>query len=321
MAKSKVLNDASLRYDPNAKLPEDLRAFGVERMAQVLGEGRGRVTPGSSILDFRIGYQRLLVYVRVTEEEHDREGTGILPEIVQAAAQRLDAQAHVVRIDVSRAGWGTGFCYWGLEEVKKAFRSSPCDWTAHFMGGERFWRTCRRARRPLSVLTVDPMIYFIGRETKKNQARERTAGVRSVVGEDEKVFVGLRIDGKRFYKGNTVCPIALAGSIHGSDEQFIFTCGCGCPECAGIEEGFMVLHSGDRVVWVVNSVEEPPVFVFDRRQYCEEVKEKLRMASKVGREEGAWIPYGVRGEDVLSALENGVYGGMRGEVIWQRVAG
>lgn len=43
----------------------------------------------------------------------------------------------------------------------------------------------------------------------------------------------------------------LVKSCQLSGEFFIVTCGCGVPECAGIEDGIRVSHLPDRILWDV----------------------------------------------------------------------
>ena len=65
------------------------------------------------------------------------------------------------------------------------------------------------------------------------------------------VLVGeLRVDGEHVGDKYALNVHALAQALLREGEHFIFTCGCGVPECAGIHEGFKSQIAEDKVVLV-----------------------------------------------------------------------
>ena len=57
----------------------------------------------------------------------------------------------------------------------------------------------------------------------------------------------LRVDGSRLGEAYVLDVRRLADALTGEGEHFIFTCGCGEPDCAGIHEGVRSRISGDAV--------------------------------------------------------------------------
>lgn len=58
--------------------------------------------------------------------------------------------------------------------------------------------------------------------------------------------------------------------------DFIFTCSCGYPECAGIYE-FSSWLTDNEIFWKIND----DYFRFDRNQYVEEIKSKINLMSNI----------------------------------------
>jgi hypothetical protein len=65
------------------------------------------------------------------------------------------------------------------------------------------------------------------------------------------VLVGeLRVDGEPVGDKYSLDVRALAQSLLNEGEHFIFTCGCGVPDCAGIHDGFKSRIAGDSLILV-----------------------------------------------------------------------
>jgi hypothetical protein len=56
---------------------------------------------------------------------------------------------------------------------------------------------------------------------------------------------------------------ALVESTHKSGEFYIFTCGCGVPDCAGVSHGVIVLHSRYYIEWLIPEPLQEPYFDMD----------------------------------------------------------
>ena len=71
--------------------------------------------------------------------------------------------------------------------------------------------------------------------------------------------------------------LSLYDSAQESDEHFIWTCGCGVPNCAGIYHGVWVSHFSDSVVWQVPKFPFGQVaqFEFVRTAYMASVMDGL----------------------------------------------
>ncbi len=72
----------------------------------------------------------------------------------------------------------------------------------------------------------------------------------------------------------------LAKSASASGEFFIFTCGCGSPQCAGIERRVTVVSNDGITVWKGYGLRPRRVFVFDTQSYRQEI---LRVAHEFVR--------------------------------------
>lgn len=61
--------------------------------------------------------------------------------------------------------------------------------------------------------------------------------------------VSLLVDGSPLGAEHFIDLFELAKSCQSSGEIWIFTCGCGQPECAGINDGIIVEHTESSVIW------------------------------------------------------------------------
>jgi hypothetical protein len=70
-------------------------------------------------------------------------------------------------------------------------------------------------------------------------------------------------------------PELLASTVH-SEAYDILTCHCGRNECAGFHTSINVAHDGEFIIWRTDLGQPPQFWVFDRRQYCEEILRQTR---------------------------------------------
>jgi len=97
----------------------------------------------------------------------------------------------------------------------------------------------------------------------------------------------------------------LAQSCFAVPNDFIFTCSCGYPECAGIWN-YSCWLTETEIFWQVND----DYFRFDRKQYVEEVKSKIDIMASIEepkRDEDDYFASSMTKETILklkAALEN-----------------
>ena len=98
----------------------------------------------------------------------------------------------------------------------------------------------------------------------------------------------LRVDDHALLEGFTMDLRELVASTRRNGEFWIFTCGCGEPGCAGIEEPVRILHCPEEVVWQIprairgrfdeDSFRE---YAFNRTAYFDAVREALARAKQL----------------------------------------
>ena len=67
----------------------------------------------------------------------------------------------------------------------------------------------------------------------------------------------------------------LVNALTRSGEFYPFTCGCGCPECAGIEEPICCTKIGDTMRWLKKSPQPIEIFSFDAKAVLIELEQVL----------------------------------------------
>ncbi len=106
----------------------------------------------------------------------------------------------------------------------------------------------------------------------------------------------LSIDGQYLHEvGVYIDPANLITSSTVSGEFFIYTCDCGNPACQGIEEGVMVSHTPDTVIWRLKNpiswpLDEPrpewshdAEFTFTKENYIQQISTALDHAKRLAR--------------------------------------
>lgn len=98
----------------------------------------------------------------------------------------------------------------------------------------------------------------------------------------------LKIDGQEYHPELVLDLIALVQTCQCSGEFYIFSCGCGEPMCAGINDGIHVEHLPDAVIWRFyepisgkdyedlnddewEAIKRPVEYVFEPNQYLEAI--------------------------------------------------
>ncbi|NDV17867.1 hypothetical protein GO013_00350 [Pseudodesulfovibrio sp. JC047] len=114
--------------------------------------------------------------------------------------------------------------------------------------------------------------------------------------EDGYIDFNLSVDGQYLHDaGVYIDPVDLVSSATMAGEFFIYTCDCGNPACQGIDEGVMVSHTDDVVIWKLkNPIAWPPgepkpewshdaKFVFPKELYVQQVAIALDHAKRLVR--------------------------------------
>lgn len=114
--------------------------------------------------------------------------------------------------------------------------------------------------------------------------------------EDAYLDFNLSVDGQYLHDvGVYIDPVNLVSSATMSGEFFIYTCDCGNPACQGIDDGVMVSHTPDTVIWRLKNpiswpLNEPKPewahdaeFTFTKENYLQQVTIALDHAKRLSR--------------------------------------
>lgn len=257
-----LLKNAMEFYDPNFCLAQEIVEAGLRVSATAFRCCRivpTRVPGGrfncNSLLYGKLGDERLLMFVRITLDDEQEDGTGQLPGVLIDAATELEAEPHVVRVHMRHTKSGRIFERFGHDEFVRHVRSLAVEWNASLIASRTVSDFRRLLGGHISQLRVDIVI-----ETIRNS---EVASLRIVV------------DGKEPY-GETICPFELLRSARESGEHQIFTCSCGHAGCAGINRGTVVVREGSLVLWKAYYAQGGRIYLFDEGQYSAEIFEKIR---------------------------------------------
>ncbi|QJB57331.1 hypothetical protein [Pseudodesulfovibrio sp. zrk46] len=115
--------------------------------------------------------------------------------------------------------------------------------------------------------------------------------------DDAYIDFNLSVDGQYLHEVNVyVDPVALVNSATMSGETFIYTCDCGNPACQGIDDGVMVSHTPEKVIWrLKNPISWPPnepkpdwahdaEFHFTKEDYLQQISTALDHAKRLARQ-------------------------------------
>lgn len=114
--------------------------------------------------------------------------------------------------------------------------------------------------------------------------------------DDAYIDFNLSVDGVYLHEASVyVDPVALVTSATMSGEFFIYTCDCGNPACQGIDEGVVISHTEDSVIWrLKNPIAWPPdeprpdwahdaEFRFSKENYLQQISTALDHAKRLVR--------------------------------------
>jgi hypothetical protein len=116
--------------DPNAHLPDHVVQCGLRGVSfafqQCKMEPRHVETEEgcNSLLFGELNGKRFVVYVRITLEEENENGTGPIPRILIDTARDIEAEPHLIRVHMKKEGKGFGLTYFGYNEFIDAVRLS-----------------------------------------------------------------------------------------------------------------------------------------------------------------------------------------------------
>lgn len=307
-------------YDPNAGIDPEVRDWAARlslfpfENARVLPEGIAHHgVDQHGFVAGQTGKQVHLVYVRVTLEDEQEEGTGPIPGILIDWAREMRAEPHVVRIHFRSQSEGTAIEYFGHDQLQADLQAG--DWFLRKLLRGRTARDCLRLVGGCpSKLELQIRRNLPGEPPERDLDPELLAifGAVDVPAPEERaayrgyVSLGMRVDTLPHPRVETsfLSLGALLRSTHLNDEHFIFTCSCGAPQCSDIWSGVDTVHEDGLLVWRLRSFAPRRLVVFDRDQYREEILTKVRAALVLQKEMGpdVHIGAGESRERIESAL-------------------
>ncbi len=262
-------------FDPNNHLPKEVIEKGLEAASGALR--RCKMTPRAvsvfdcnSLLYGELGKIRFIVYVLITWEDNAdynvsmvdekfSEEDGSPPPVLIDAARELTAEPHVIRVRVRTNENGTGFSYSGYHEFIESVLSNTEEWNRTLLSGKCIEDFRALVKGRISKLRLEP---------------------RRI---DNDISFRLTIDEEEPYAG-TIDIGALLRSTVRSDEHWIFTCTCGEPGCAGIWLPVIVVNDGPYTLWKAYYAKRRRIFLFDRREYRDEILNVVKSEVKKCRE-------------------------------------
>jgi hypothetical protein len=272
-------------YDPNGELTDDDLYW-----ALIAGGGafhRCRIKPQhmvgipcKTLVYGEMGAKKYLVYVRVTHAEEEEVGTGPLPLVLLDTARAMDAEPFVVRVNMSPVGQGTAFRYWGSDELEHALKANTAEWHSLLLRGKTVQDIAhlvkgKISRLELNISVVKPGDTLPAMTPDEFILRHMLGAPVDGVATESSLSVTIMVNGEKV-SGHAIDLVALARSCFRDDEFYIFSCDCGEPGCARINKGVIVVTEEKLTVWKAYSILPCHVFVFDHRQYTEEIIATLR---------------------------------------------
>ena len=192
----------------------------------------------------KVGNKKLLVYVRVTRNIKEEKNVGKMPAALLNVAKELKAMPFIVRINITRKEGYTYFKYWGISTIIRKIKSDIDAWNKILLKGKSIEYYLKLNGNKINHLEFDYSSLFVDR-------------------------ANITIEHIDF--------IQLFGSTKYSDEYFIFTCGCGIPECAGIYRGVIVVHDDSKILWKIFFKDDTyKIYIFNKAQYINEIVTKIK---------------------------------------------
>ncbi|MBF0594984.1 MAG: hypothetical protein HQL22_08440 [Candidatus Omnitrophica bacterium] len=286
--------DPKLRLsDPNGELTEDELKWALNYGASPFRRCHIEPTrinrfPCKTFVHGRIGDKRYLVYVRVTHEENEEQGTGPIPLCLLDAAREMNAEPRVVRLNIEYSTHYVNLSTCGIDALVAELKTSREAWNRILLKGktiEDYYRICRK-KISLLGLNVSLATGYDGKQL---------------------LSVDFTIDHVKLSTG-TIDLWALIGSCGISDEYWMLTCSCGEPGCAGIELPFTVVHDKGLTLWRGYYLRPRKVFLFETKQYREEIIGKMKEFIARYKRDNLGTGLGVYfSEEGISTLENALW--------------
>lgn len=207
----------------------------------------------------RIGNKSYLVYIRVTREEEEENGTGSMPMCLLDVAREVGAEPIIIRINIKDIGEGRFvFHYWGIDEFERELKSNIKDWNLILLRGKTTQDYLRICHDKVSHLKVRPIL--LPAEHNQNGFA---------------LDVDLFVDDVKLNIGTVSMP-QLIKSCGIGDQYEIATCTCGVAACAGIDIPYTVVHENGLTVWKAYYLRPRRVFIFETEQYRHEIINKMK---------------------------------------------
>ncbi|HBM14759.1 MAG TPA: hypothetical protein DD381_00185 [Lentisphaeria bacterium] len=284
LEKIKMKDFKSKEYDPNGQLTE--REIKMAQYAGALAFRECRIEP-LRVTDFNcptlvigtIGDKKTMVFVRVTHEISEIEGTGKIPLALIDAALEYKAEPHLVRINIADKGDYYVFDYWGIEDLIRIIKSYKEDWNKILLKGKTIKHFLDLKHGNIDTFELKETSIIINTENNSFDA---------------------------------VDIIDLLLSTKASDEYYIFTCTCGVPECADINHGVVVVHEDKYVLWKLYRKRKSRIYIFDRDQYINAIINMVKAFIKENKDKPKW-GLGTYLRD-LKSLEKALYEIDNGEI-------
>jgi hypothetical protein len=209
-----------------------------------------------ALLVAHLGDAPLAIHVAITKKKQDRPGLGPIPGFVQDACEARDIHPLQIRANLTYDKGITNFVIHGCRDLIRHIQRDRNRWQAHLLGGICMDDWAARLRR-VSALQVVPQ------------------GGRLKLLVDGKPIV-LPVGEDRNLEGPPVDLLELCRSTSTDGEFWIFTCGCGVPECNGIHSGIQVIHQGSFTLWRTRERPDLPLAIFRRWQYRRTILRSIR---------------------------------------------
>ena len=211
---------------------------------------------GETILVASIAGSRLAIYVGFSSLKAELAQSRPMSSRAWSICQELGLNLHQIRVFRDYHSGNADYLFQGVDSLVNDVRGNRVRWQAHLLGGVR---GCEWAARLGSF----------------SDLRLNTVGGRLRLRIDGE-FVRLPIGDEGFLQDPPVDVLELCRSACTDDECWIFTCGCGVPECNGIYSGIQVAHQDGFTIWRSPETPEVPLAVFRRWQYRRVVLQSVR---------------------------------------------
>jgi len=271
----------SKKYDPNGDLSEgDMRwalnagsaAFYRCKIKSTAIEYNGC----STLVLGQIGNKKYLVYVRVTDNKDEEDGTGKMPLILIDAALEFKAEPVLVRLNLDRNTklGGIFFDSCGVDELEEKIKSNVDEWNRVLLKDKTINDYLKLKGMRVSTLQMD---VSVNNYIPKDMFEEYRWAQKLNKKDDDPLTaanwlsIDLKADNKNIIKPYCLDIINLLKTLKGSDEYYVLNCDCGEPGCAGINRGVLIVMDAEYVLWKIYTPKLIKLLIFDRIQYKNEI--------------------------------------------------